>query len=979
MKPTLVTSPRKFPFRAALALVVVCLVSLAVVTPSSQAQESSGSIRGHISNQATGNQLEGARVTLEPGSRAALTERDGGFSFSGLPAGSYRLAAYYTGLDPQEVTVEIRAGERVVRDIGLSAQIYQLSTFTVTGEREGSALAVTLQRNAPNVKSIMSADAFGNIADGNIGNFLQRLPGMSVVEDEGEIYRVMVRGVSADLNSVSIDGTRIANATTRGAAANAMGRAIEIDKLPADYIERIEVTKAMTPDMDADSIGGAINLKTKSALDYKQRVISYMAGTSYNVRRETFRPIANVMYSDVLGREKKLGLLFTASYSRSHKPRDSAGLQHEPTTDNSRPTWHFIRFAGEDQLEHERTGMGLTLDYKLGDATRVYLNTMWADYGDTLGRRRFQIAAPVARILPGWTDTVTETALHPQVTFNRLSQSRDRTNDTTGFKLGGETDLRFGRLDYSASYSVSNGLDLRTLGGALIAGVAFRFDRTRSREFPELIQIGGPDILNIENAVLNRAEDRAQAAKDRVWGGDLNFLTRPQTAVPTKLKTGLRYRRQEKTVDEDVDLFNNYLGAGGVTAFLERDYKYAPLDGLYTGWTFVDDHQVVESTRARPQDWVFDPLVSTRDDLRNDSAAEETVTAGYLMGEITLGRLSVLGGIRVEETRISGDGSVQEITPEERARRAAWTGPVTTDETVRRAIAEFGNRRQSSGKYRDLFPSLHFKYELGRGVLARASYSTGIGRPSFASLVPSTTVNHDSLTVTSNNINLKPQYADNFDVFLEYYFEPAGALSAGVFLKEISEFIYSDSGGFIPAGNDNGFGGLYEGYELRSNFNGGFARVRGWEVSYQQQFSNLPGFWRGFGVFANYTRTETTGDYGQPGETVTSAALEDFAPSSTNAGVSYIARGWTIRVKWTRRKDTLQSFNANPAQRVYVTPCSPVDLNFRYDWKRRLSFFVDVINVFDVATSDHYLYTRDHPFRSEHFTTAVKFGVSGRY
>ena len=182
------------------------------------------------------------------------------------------------------------------REIALTAKIYAMEAFTVAGEREGNALAITQQRNATNVKNVISADAFGNIADQNLGNLFMRLPGVAEEILEGEVASVAVRGISADINAVTVDGTRSASGNT-----GEMSRGFAIDRIPADFVERIEVTKALTPDMDGDSIGGAINLRTKSPLDRKGRFISYMAGTSWNLDRDTFKPIGSVSFSDTFG------------------------------------------------------------------------------------------------------------------------------------------------------------------------------------------------------------------------------------------------------------------------------------------------------------------------------------------------------------------------------------------------------------------------------------------------------------------------------------------------------------------------------------------------------------------------------------------------------------------------------------------------------------------------------------------------------
>src|SRR6187402_2178850 len=232
---------------AALSLLYATWLSLLIFTAVAlNAQTSAvGSITGIVSNSATGANLEGAEVTLQPGNVMVLSSRDGRFVIPQVQPGTYVLSASYSGLDVGKADVRVSAGATTSQDIGLSSGVYQLSKFVVEGEREGNALAITQRRNAANVKDVISSDAFGNVADLNLGNFLLRMPGVSKEESEGEIIRLQIRGVDSNMNSIAVDGTRSASGSTRD-----FNRAIEIDKIPADFIETIEITKAATPDMD---------------------------------------------------------------------------------------------------------------------------------------------------------------------------------------------------------------------------------------------------------------------------------------------------------------------------------------------------------------------------------------------------------------------------------------------------------------------------------------------------------------------------------------------------------------------------------------------------------------------------------------------------------------------------------------------------------------------------------------------------------
>ena len=199
----------------------------------------------------------------------------------------------------------------------------------------------------------------------------------------------------------------------------------------------------------------------------------------------------------------------------------------------------------------------------------------------------------------------------------------------------------------------------------------------------------------------------------------------------------------------------------------------------------------------------------------------------------------------------------------------------------------------------------------------------------------------------------------------------------GAFEKSLRNFIYRANVGALPAGND--IGESYTGYTLTTDRNGGSATVRGLEFSYSQQFSNLGGLWRGFGVFLNLTWLRTEGDYGTPGAQVTGRQLPLFTPRTGNVGISYIAHGWTIRTKMNYSIDRLTSFNADPSRLVYDKGSRPVDVNLAYAISRRLSVYADVINVFNTPTNHTYVYIPDRQIRNDLYTTVIKFGVSGNF
>lgn len=928
-----------------------------------------GSVAGRVFNQATGVYLEGARIEAVGTERAVYSTPDGSFQLAGLPMGKQTLAVSYAGLDARTVTVIVHGSRTEVPEIGLTSGIYVLDKFVVPGEREGNALAITQQRNAANVKNVVSADAFGNVADENIGNFLLRVPGVTGDVLEGQVTFIKIRGIDSDLNAVTVDGTRAANGGTRAG----LDRGFEIDTIPADFVDKIEVTKAPTPDMDADSIGGSVNLKTKSALNQKGRVTTFKAGASYGTGRKTIRPFGSFMYSDLVGRKQNLGVMVTANYSWASNPRDVNFGPWEATTDTSRPAYFTLSTAGEDYFEHKRGGLGVRFDYRLNENSTVYLNVMYSQNHDRLFRRRNSFSGiTAATIVPGWTEFITDTR---NITYGMAQVDRWRGVRTYNIHLGGEQKFAGATFDYNFNVSPSTGYEKRTNVTPQVTGVGIRFDRGATIDDPAgatFSQISGRSISDPANMTLGTVGFTDTPKKDRIIGGQVNFRKTLALQAPTYLKTGFRFRAQTPKSLSRPETYN-YVGPGGaqLARFLDQYYTYQPeaLRGTMPSVRFFHIPTLVHEWQTKPDYFTINKVTTLRQRLVADRQASESVFAAYAMGHTQLGRLGILAGLRIEETRIDGSGTFQFVSAAEKARRAAWVGIVTDEENLRRTQVEYGNRVDKEAKYRNVFPGLHFRYELGSGLQARASSSTGIGRPSFNTIIPNDSVNDTTQIVTSNNTGLKPQSGTSFDLALEYYLNPAGLVSVGLFQKNVRDFIYTTDVGIIEPGVNNGFNGEYVGYLLRTQVNGSSARMRGLEINFQQQFTQLPGFWRGFGLYANCTWLNTAGTY-----------ESQAVPHSGNAGISYIDHGWTVRVQENFTGRSVAGPTAIPATQLHNYGKKKVDLNVSYRLNRKLTLFADVINVFgDSVGGNPFYYVSGRKRGADKFNPEIKAGLSGRF
>ena len=981
---------------------LACLVGALALTSGLPAQPGgTGEIAGNVRNAKTGDFLGGAEVRVVGTDLVALTQRDGSFNLSRVPVGTQRIRAFYTGLDPQESEVRVTAGATATLAVALDSAVYKLEAFTVAGQREGNAAAITRQRVAENVMNVVSMDAYGNVADGNIGNFLQNLTGVAVTKEAGDIVGIGLRGAPPELNAVSLDGARMAGAI---AGFTPQGdRAALIDQIPADFIKEIEVTKGNTPDQPADSLGGAVNLVTKSAFDFRQRVLTYRAGINLNTYRDgkmvrqqlapidlgKYGPTAALTFMDAFGAERQYGFSFSGSYSQTTNARDRVQMAR-PNADNLISTQARqlndvntrVRAGLSGKIEYRvdrslRLGFSAALNYYAADNDRVDWNltstNRVADYS-RVSRAQIEAGAvprdaanQPAGVAPGFTDTYNE-LLHVTA-LNRSAHETKRSHQhKVGFDL--RKDWSDSRLTFAASFNPSS-YDNNFWGFSptLTGGVGIGYDSSRDSTRPTFTQTYGPSIgvgSDFRNYVASRFEqpDRTSEEMGNVRGdylrrvsiGGLNFA----------LKTGAELRHQHRWWINTYRPVWNYTGPDGVqgrnpaTGLNDDDIArfLAPAGENYSVFnnrmmmrdTF--DYRIADASfAANPAYWpASGATVSTKAIPRTVS---ETVTAGYAQATVNVGRLNILGGARFEHTDVGGVG--------------AYADPRSPNETSVRV----------ERSYQKWFPSLHLRYNADPNLVLRASYSTSGARPALNAVVPNTTVSY--LTdgsglgrVTQNNPGLKPQFTRNYDFSAEYYIEPAGVLSAGYFRKDITNFI-ANSVMMIGGGAGNGFNGRYENFELTTTGNLGSAFVKGVELGYSQQLRFLPKPIDRASIFANYTGLQTEGSYANG-----ATELANFVPRTWNVGAAVVWGRLETRVTYHYKSGYLSGYSPVPVSQTRVFDDPTVDLNLQYRVRPALTVYVDYINIFN-NSPDWWHVTKRHILMSELYGSRLNVGVSGRF
>lgn len=967
-----------------------------------QFPSNNGFISGQISNAATGAYLELARVEVRETGAQALADREGRYTIV-APPGAVTLEVSYTGLASQSIRVTLASGQALIQNVGLTSAIYKMEALVVEGEREGSALAITRQRQAPNVQNVVAGDAFGTATEDNVGAFLQRLPGLNIISNAGLVKEVMVRGIDASLNTVQMDGVQMANTDSSGTNRN-----FNFLQASLSMVESIEVTKAPTPDMPANSIGGSINMVTRTAFSRANpRMFTYSLGLVRKLGRiggraepeqrwyeepiKGITPSLTFTYADVLGRNRNIGVSFSYSRNTQFGGSTDALFNYEATL--NRPA--YIRTASERVFAaagpHTRQNINLKLEYKLSERTVVSFTTVHNLYHENVHHltHLFQAGNAAARFAPGYSEYYTE-ALPNVTTIAQMTETAyDNVSNNYRFQSAVVHKLNDLTIDYSATVGLSSGYQYlapferdypgRPKGNLTIGGltnIGWIVDRRRDPSWPIITQTAGPDAYNLNSyTTLNMKQDHNSADSIMVEGR-FSLKKNLDLAVPTYVKTGFQYQQQRRKRDNKRHSYT-FTGPGGLGQFADKSSWINETISGQRQAPWADLLYVAQHKEDHPEYWPEDLSYKYVQRLQSLMDMRESIASAFVMGNVQLQRLGILAGLRVEETETMGNGAVNmPVNPAEAARRAAFLGPLTEEEIKRRAYYDWGTRTHGEGKYRNVFPGIHFKYAHASGLLTRASYTTSIGRPGIASIVPSLTVDDANQRLTVANAGLRPQRSNNFDLSLEYYFEPIGLFSTSFFLKEVSSFIFTDSSQIVGGGPNNGYEGMYENYRITTSANGGSARYRGFEVNYQQQFTFLPGFWSGFGLNMNYTQLETKGDYGG---TIATTQVAGFRPRTGNISINYRKSKYEVRLQTNWLDTFLTTVSATPALLTYEAPRVVTSAKFTYALSMRTSLYINWDNVFRTPESNTYRAYRDRLAQIRMVYPGIAAGVQGRF
>ena len=906
----------------ALTALVYCLLM------SNLADAQTGILRLRVVDENNLN-LPGANVRLKSSGARGVTDVNGNLILSAIAVGQETLEVTYIGYESTIKTVAISAGVQELIII-LKPRGAEMKNIVVMGDRlRGQARALNQQKTAGNIGNIISADQVGRFPDQNIGEALRRVPGITMQNDQGEARDIIIRGLAPQLNAVTLNGTRIPS-------AEGDNRRVQMDLIPADMIQTMEVSKTLTPDMDADAIGGSVNLVTRSAPN-KLRLSGTLSGGRNQIRQ------GNMYNASILagGRifKNKLGVVAGFTIQDNDYGSDNVeGIWAKRTDGVVYMSEHDIR---KYDVRRTRRSGSLSLDYKINKKNTITFSGMYNWRDDWENRYRLRVTGITPQYTAGaFTGYRGEVRVQTKggIDNDRVRLRRLEEQIVKNFSVKGEHILA-SKAVFEWSTSSSSASEYRPNERYL------EYNRTNQNNL--IMDVADPKFPYVTTVTRLGAADlnfrRLTEQEGRVQEDD--WTTKASLKLPvdwfgkdkSQLKFGIRYSEKEK---ERVNDFYRYTPTTTQSALMRTmnliDYNTPNTNAFQPGDKYVLGPFGTPSYLGKIDPYNSNNFTKTRrfeEFLALNYQAKERITAGYFRFDHRFSdKLTAIAGLRMEQTSVD------------------YTANNVFNETTLRGTRALDN------SYANILPSVNLRWEPRQDLVYRFALTTGIARPGYYELAPYVNVISADNEITVGNPNLKATRSINLDLMAEKYFSSVGILSGGVFYKRLRDFIFTSvdptfdsldyQRTFNPVAGQNPIPSTGQ-WIYRTSLNGNEVDVYGVELAFQRQLDFLPGFWKGFGIYLNYTFTQSNakGIYTADGEKRTGLSLPGTAPHMFNGSISYENKKIVARISANYTDGYIDEIGSDAFYDRYYDSQFFLDFNASYAITPRLRLFTELNNL----------------------------------
>ena len=904
-----------------------------------------GTIRGRIID-ASKQTLPGASIYIENLRTGVTSDVNGYYTFSNLNPGTYTIKISYVGYSPVEMKITIPAGKTLEKDVVLNEGL-ELQEVVVGGAFQGQRRAINSQKNSLGITNVVSADQVGKFPDSNIGDALKRISGINVQYDQGEARFGQVRGTSADLSSVTINGNRIPSA--EGDTRN-----VQLDLIPADMIQTIEVNKVVTPDMDGDAIGGSINLVTKNS-PYK-RTITATAGSGYNWISEKAQLNLGFTYGDRFFNDK-LGIMLSASYQNA--PSGSDDVEFVWDTDSKGTICLTDYQIRQYYVTRERQSYSAAFDWDINANHKLFFKGIFNNRNDWENRYRLTLKdlnKDVNKKKEGAVaDNKASVRLQTKAGSPNNRNARLERQRTMDFTLGGEH--LFGKLsmDWNASYArASEERPNERYLGYELKKQNFDIDLSDIRRPYASAQAGSTLILN-NNFSLQELTEQQEDIVEKDLKFSMNFkLPLVKGFYSNQLRFGAKV--VDKSKDKDLEFYDyepvdeKAFNSNSFSNTSEQNRNgYMPGE-KYKAGTFISKEYVggLDLNNSSLFNKTENP-----EELAGEYKARETVTAGYLRFDQNFGKkLSAMVGLRLENTHLKYNG--RKLTLNDDGDPESLT--VTPD---------------VKDSYLNILPSVLLKYNVNEDFKIRGSFTETLSRPKYSALIPNVNINNKDSELTLGNPELKPTTSFNFDLSADYYFKSVGLVSIGIYYKDINDFIVTQT---------------VRGYEYEGNSydkfmqprNAGDANLLGVEVGYQRDFGFIAPTLKCVGFYGTYTYTHSkVNNFNFTGrENEKDLKLPGSPEHTANASLYFEKGGLNVRLSYNFASDFIDEMGESAFSDRYYDKVNYMDVNASYTFgkKLRTTFYAEANNLLNQPLR-YYQGISERTMQSEHYGVKVNAGV----
>lgn len=858
------------------------IILIFLFTTSSFAQ--TGSITGHVQDKETKSALPGANVIVDGTSFGAATDLDGNYIIRSIPVGKYKITVSYIGYTSTSAEVEVPEGRALQQNFSLEVKSVESKTVVVTAQAQGQMQAINQQLSSDKISNVVSEAKIQELPDFNAAASIGRLPGVSTLESSGEANKVVIRGLAPKYNKITIGGVSLAStgsdqigiASQSGTAGNISNdRSVDLTMVSSYMLKNITVYKSLTPDMNADAIGGVVDLELREAPPEFHTDLTWQSGyTAKSKKYGNYRAVGSVsnrFFND------QLGVYLLGNIESYDRNADNMNASYEITNSQNITANGYlpVRVTSVTLQRHietrKRYGGNLILDYRLPHGSIKLINM-------------------ASRLTSDVNDYNTQLGYKSNNLTFAYSGGENKI-DVAVNTLEIKNDFNFMQFHFTASNNYSRNY--------LPASPRFRFNQTRGvtsspdTTIPEdltyLVNYGGPTSAYLDYLGLYSSDykENDQSYKTSFkfplnvgqvlsgyfkFGGEYSYRQHKNEqytpyatiagtdTVQTRIKNALvaQFPELNNAYNTANSRFNSSaFGNLYNNSFLDNRFGkvfWSPNTGLMKGAINLiasDPYfSSYNSTAAQPGGWFDGPFQK----LANTYKYIERYYAGYGMSELNYGDLMIVGGVRYEKEK-----GLYEAYNIKDGRNSA------TD------VAYLVNSYPQNEFW---LPMVQGKYKVTDWLDMRASYTQTLARPDYHQLSPHYTISYDKSTVVAGNANLRPAQAYNYDLGFTFHTNELGLFSIVGFYKEVKDFTYSTQYALLDSLQPPGFysasdfniGGVvplpHGSAKVYTYINSPYlAFIKGVEVDFQTRFWYLPVPFNGIIFSINYTHIWSKATY----------------------------------------------------------------------------------------------------------------------